>query len=145
MNKKDIENDIKRLSKERNELVDVLDAKMLDPLSQEYIDIRKSIDWIDKRVEAYYKLLNEAEKIEADNRKCDSDEKVAWYQLIGGVGVAVITTTGQLISNSLKYKYGTQAIQETTKAAFGMDNEHVQSRVASDTGKRMFDFIFHTR
>lgn len=143
MNKKDIEKAIKGLEHERDELLKVVDAKMLDPLSEEYARIRESVEWMCKRIDSYYDVLTKMEQIEAGHRKCDCDEKVAWYQLVGGVGVACITTFGTLVSNVLKYKYGTQAIQESTQAAFGMDQEHVQSRVAADTGKRMFDFIFH--
>lgn len=137
--------DIKKLEKlehEREELLGFLDTNMYDPASEEYAKIRNSIDWIDRRIEAWYKLQKEQEQINSEYRKCDSDERVAKFQLIGSVGAAAITATGALISNFMKYRIGANAMQESTREAFGMDQDKVQSRVAADQGKKMFDFFF---
>lgn len=130
------------LKKERKELEGYLDIKMYDPASEEYGKVRSHFDWADRRLESWYKLQKEQEQINAEYRKCDSDEKVAKFQLIGSIGAAVVTTLGAIVSNVMKYKMGSEAMQASTREAFGMDQDKVQSRVAADQGKKMFDFFF---
>lgn len=142
MDKIDIKK-IQKLEKERDDLLEMLGVNQLDPASEEYGKIRSAIDWCDRRLEAWYKLQKEQEQINADYRKCDSDERVAKFQLIGSIGAAAITTTGAVLSNVVKYRVGAQAMQESTREAFGMDQDKVQSRVASESGRRMFDFFFN--
>lgn len=130
------------LKKERKELEGYLDIKMYDPASEEYGKVRSHFDWADRRLESWYKLQKEQEQINAEYRKCDSDEKVAKFQLIGSIGAALVTTLGVIVSNAMKYKMGSEAMQASTREAFGMDQDKVQSRVAADQGKKMFDFFF---
>lgn len=139
----DIKNvDIVKLEQERDALLNVLNCRDLDPVSHEYSEIRKAYDDIDKRCQEWYKMSLEARNIDLEYRKCDSAEQVSRFQLIGSIGAAAITSAGMIVSNVIKYRTGERVIKESTAQAFGMDQEKVQSRVASDTASKGFKFFF---
>lgn len=135
--------DISALEHERDELLKVLDCGKLDPISDAYSSIRKAYDDLDRRCQEWHKMNLEQRNIDLEYRKCDSQEKITWFQLIGSIGAAAITSIGMVASNVYKYKTGEKVIRETTREAFGMDQEKVQSRVAADTAKKGIDFFLN--
>ena len=163
---------IEALEHERDELLKVLDSRALDPVSKEYMEIRKAYGDLDTRCREWRKLEadllklqyeekklaleyeTESKKLEQDteikkeqikveNRKCDSSEKVSKLAMIGTISAAALSAVSTIGSNFMRYKMGSDVIKDTTRTAFELDQDKVQSRVASDTTKKGLDFFFN--
>lgn len=134
--------DITKLEAERDALLNVLNCRDLDPVSNTYSEIRKAYDDIDKRCKEWYQMALDAKNIDLEYRKCETEEKVSKLQFFGGIGTAAITSAGLIISNLIKCKSGERVIKESTAEAFGMDQDKIQSRVASDVANKGFRFFY---
>lgn len=85
----------------------------------------------------------ERERLGTEEKKCKSNEKVALWTMIGTSLAAIVPAGIQLVGNMAKYKTGERVIETSTRQAFELDQEKVQSRVASDTSKRGIDMFFN--